>query len=115
VLLGSIHLETVLLALRRRREQIQPAADFLARSSGPTLIGGDFNTASSRSLEAFSAVLGAAGLGRPEQTAHTFRRFGRPFVLDHFFVRECGVESAGVCSVPAVSDHDPIWINFDVE
>ena len=48
LLIGSIHLETVLLSLRRRVQQLEPVSQFLAGSTGPSIIGGDFNTASRR-------------------------------------------------------------------
>ena len=113
LLIGSIHLETVLLALRRRCEQLQPIADFIEAAKGPVLIGGDFNAASGRSIKAFENTLEPAGLQRPTNYTQTFRRFGRPFALDHFFVRGCGTADTGVVATAEISDHDPIWIEFE--
>jgi len=113
VLIGSIHLETVLLSLRRRVDQLQPIADFLSQTNGPSIIGGDFNTASSRSRKAFERALTKPGLSRLSRLdQETFRRFSRPFVLDHFFGRNIKVLDGGVVTTGNVSDHEPIWLNL---
>lgn len=115
VLIGSLHLETVLLGLRRRVEQIQPIADFVSKSDTPSIIGGDFNTASTRSVKAFEQTLGEADLQRVSKLeAETFRRFGRPFVLDHFFGRNIKVVDGGVVPTGEVSDHEPIWVDLEL-
>ena len=113
VLIGSIHLETVLLSLRRRVQQLEPVSQFLAGSAGPSIIGGDFNTASRRSIAAFERTLAAADMQRlSELGEETFHRFGRPFVLDHFFGRGLRALDGGVVPTGAVSDHEPIWVEL---
>ena len=116
VLVASAHIETVLLSIRRRSEQIEAIADFVRNSSKPVVIGGDFNSASSRSRQAFESVFAEAGLSRLSGIGQeTFRRFGRPFVLDHFFGRGVTVVDSGVVAVESVSDHEPIWVELSIE
>lgn len=113
VLIGSVHIETVLLSLRRRVRQLQPIVDVVEGRAGPVVIGGDFNTASTRSRRAFERALAPSGLERLSGVdTETFRRFGRPFVLDHFFGQEVSVVKSGVTPIKQVSDHEPIWIEL---
>jgi endonuclease/exonuclease/phosphatase family metal-dependent hydrolase len=116
VVVGSIHLETVLLDVRRRALQLATAADHLAQTAQPCIIGGDFNSASRRSLRAFDDVLRKAEVHRlSTEEQPTFHRFGRPFFLDHIFGRGVTRIDSGVVEATAASDHDPVWavVGFD--
>lgn len=111
----SIHLETVLLALRRRVEQVRTVADHLAEDrSHPVILGGDFNSASRRSVQAFDTTLARVGLERMTGMEETFRRFGRPYALDHFYARNARLAAGGVVREATASDHQPIWAQVEI-
>ena len=115
LLIGSIHLETVLLSLRRRVSQLEPVSAFVGGTTGPSIIGGDFNAASRRSIAAFERTLAAAEMQRLSALDdETFRRFGRPFALDHFFGRGLRAVDGGVVHTGTVSDHEPIWVELSL-
>lgn len=110
VVVGTIHAETVLLDLHRRRQQVRVLAERLAATKGPCIVGGDFNTASSRSQRAVVREMSVAGMKRLVPTNQpTFRRFGRPFRLDHIFGRDVQLIDGGAVEGTPVSDHDPVW------
>lgn len=114
VVVGSVHIETVLLNLRRRVQQVTATADHLRTTVSPCVIAGDFNTASRRSIRAFDDVLRSAGVHRLSTTERpTFRRFGRSFTLDHIFGRDVARVATGVVESAAASDHDPVWAVLD--
>ena len=106
----SVHLETVLLDIRRRVAQVRSLADATSANALPSIVGGDFNAASSRSLRNFDKPLHSVGFERvTNNSMKSFRRFGRTFALDHIYVRNLRVESAGVETSSIASDHQPVW------
>jgi endonuclease/exonuclease/phosphatase family metal-dependent hydrolase len=107
----SIHVETVLLSLSRRAAQVAAvAAHTTARDDGVVIIGGDFNTATSRSVAVFDRVMADYGVDRLDSGSQpTFDRFGRSFPLDHLYGRGVEVVSAGTAHEAGTSDHRPIW------
>lgn len=111
VIAYSVHIETVLLELRRRRHQVRTVAEHAAGSPapGPAVIGGDFNSASKRSLTAFDRTLDGFGFHRLTGADPTFGRFGRPFALDHIYGRHLELIEAGVARAATASDHQPVW------
>ncbi|MFT7648774.1 MAG: endonuclease/exonuclease/phosphatase family metal-dependent hydrolase [Candidatus Poriferisodalaceae bacterium] len=116
VVVGSIHLETVLLDVRRRSRQVVAAAQHLDQTTQPCIIGGDFNSASRRSLRAFDDVLRKADVHRlSTEEQPTFHRFGRPFFLDHIFGRGVTRIESGVVEAAAASDHDPVWAIVELD
>lgn len=118
----SAHLETAYMRRRGRTEQAQVIARHpLANRPEPTVIGGDFNSASPLAVRAIDRVMTGAAFSRAtDATEPTFRRFGRSFTLDHLFARGTNgrrwqpVES-GVVQTAQASDHQPIWteLSFD--
>ncbi len=113
----SVHFETVLLRLGRRVEQAEVLAAAIQELETPQILaGGDFNTASRRSIRRFDQTLSKARLRRASNTADpTFHRFGRPFRLDHLYVKGLTVVSTGVSSEATASDHQPIWATFRLD
>ncbi len=107
----SVHIETVLLELRRRRRQVQTVGQHAtsSRSTAPAVIGGDFNSASKRSVTAFDETLRGYGFGRLTTADPTFGRFGRPFALDHIYGRGLDLIDTGVAGSASASDHQPVW------
>lgn len=110
----SIHVETVLLSLSRRSAQVAAvAAHASARPSADVVIGGDFNTASSRSISVFDRVMGDYGFDRLDDGAEpTFDRFGRSFRLDHLYGRGVERVSGGTAIDAGTSDHQPLWVTL---
>lgn len=115
VVAHSVHLETVLLPLRRRVAQVRSIAHATAEHPHPSIVGGDFNAASSRSLRRFDSPLHSVGFARvTDESMSSFRRFGREFALDHLYVRDLTVRSIGVEATSAASDHRPVWAELEV-
>ena len=115
VVAHSVHLETVLLDIHRRSAQVRSVAAATTTSSAPCIVGGDFNAASARSLRSFDKPLHSVGFERAtDGSMKSFRRFGRAFALDHLYVRNLEVISAGVEPMPTASDHQPVWAEVDV-
>lgn len=111
----SVHLETVLLATRRRVAQVRSVADVTDCQPHPSIIGGDFNSASVRSLRNFDAPLHSVGFERvTKPSMKSFRRFGRAFALDHLYVRDLTVQSVGVEMSSTASDHQPVWAELSL-
>lgn len=83
-------------------------AEQLARSKGPTLLGGDFNVTKHDSL---IAQFGEVGYRTVQSTEITWRR--RPYVLDHIF-HNAGLRCVHrqVHPTPA-SDHHAIVADFE--
>ena len=107
----STHLETPLLSLRRRLLQVRSLIYAVNASSQslPTVVGGDFNTASRRSQTAVASELQSVGLDLvTSPTTCSFRRFRREFSLDHIHGRKLRSVASGVAATQA-SDHDPVW------
>lgn len=111
----SVHLETVLLATRHRVAQVRSVAEVTNFHSHPCIIGGDFNTASARSLRNFDAPLHSVGFERvTDSSMKSFRRFGRDFALDHLYVRDLTAQSVGVEMSSTASDHQPVWAELNM-
>ncbi|MFV0308659.1 MAG: endonuclease/exonuclease/phosphatase family protein [Desertimonas sp.] len=112
VIAVSTHTEVATMSLRRRRDQFATAAA-APSCACPIVVGGDFNTASRRSIGALDAAMGSMGFLRASSTdAVTFRRFGRGFTMDHLFTRGLDVVGTGVIGPAPASDHRPIWTSF---
>ncbi len=110
VVAHSVHLETVLLSVRRRVAQVGSMATAVDGHRQPCIIGGDFNAASARSLRSFDGPLHSVGFERlTDGSMKSFRRFGRRFALDHLYVRHLTASQVGVELTPTASDHQPVW------
>ncbi len=111
----SAHTETPALPLRFRRRQYQRLAAASRSTALPTIVGGDFNTVTSRSRRLLAADLGEFGLQplmSPDSHDPTCRRWRTGFVLDHLFGRGVNSLDSGVAQ-SLVSDHEPIWVRVD--
>ncbi len=108
---ASVHLETAILPLRLRMAQVATMVDRLADGTPePLVVGGDFNTASIRSVRRTDAAMADAGLIRLTSAGTpTFRRFNREFTLDHLYGEGVKVRDSGVLPDAEGSDHFPIW------
>lgn len=115
VVAHSVHLETVLLALRWRVAQVHSLAGAADGHPHPCIVGGDFNAASLRSLRSFDSPLQSVGFERvTDESMKSFRRFGRDFALDHLYVRDLAASSVGVELESTASDHQAVWAELEV-
>lgn len=115
VVAHSVHLETVLLDVRRRVAQVRSLAEAASPVMRPSIVGGDFNAASARSLRNFDKPLESVGFERiTDNSMKSFRRFGLDFALDHLYVRDLEVRTVGVEPIASVSDHQPIWADLEI-
>ncbi len=111
LMVWSVHAEISTLPHRRQVAQYREVADRVISARAPrSIVGGDFNTASGRSIRGLVEHMERAGLARLLPAGQqTFHRFGRPFELDHLFACGFDVVASGVCADHDASDHDPVW------
>jgi endonuclease/exonuclease/phosphatase family metal-dependent hydrolase len=89
-------------------DQRNLVAEQLSRSSGPTLLSGDFNVSKHLSL---ISQYGALGYTPVQQTAITWRR--RPYVLDHVFYNS-PLRCVSQEVIPTLaSDHHALIADFE--
>lgn len=113
----SVHTEVTTMRWWKRAEQFD-AIVTAASSSGAKhlVIGGDFNTATDRSIAGLTERMETIGAERlTTQAGHSLRRVRRPFTLDHVYARGLRSIDVGVCPDTTASDHAPIWadLRFD--
>jgi endonuclease/exonuclease/phosphatase family metal-dependent hydrolase len=106
----SVHTETPVLSHRRRLRQFVTIGEAVDQwTTSPVVVGGDFNTASRRSIRAVTRELGGRELHRVSAgLGPTFRRGGRAFSLDHIFARGLAPADTGLLVDHDASDHDAI-------
>ena len=116
VIAYSIHIETVLMRLQYRNQQVKTIADHTrCDPAKPMIIGGDFNTASRRSIRGFDRLLADVGFVRAtDGVGSTFDRFGRSFALDHIYAQGLVPIGRGAIADASASDHQPVWTAFDM-
>lgn len=109
----SVHAEVSTLSHRKQLVQYRQIADRVISTDVPVIVGGDFNTASARSIEGLVKNMSRVGLRRVLPAGQsTFSRFGRPFELDHVFSAGFEAVDGGVCSAHGASDHKPVWVTL---
>jgi len=110
---ANLHGINFSLGLGRFREQLDAVAEELKHHDGPMILGGDFNTWSSRRDKVLGEMTERLGLTAVEPATDERRRaFGRH--LDHLFVRGFSVEDAHSPGVKS-SDHSPIVVRMASE
>ncbi len=109
----SVHTEVPLLPLSKRREQFAHlAADIRDGTCDLTVVGGDFNTMTSRGLRALDTALGESGLARVSgDVGPTYRRAPVTMRLDHLFASRLRPTRSGTVATEA-SDHPPLWVDL---
>ena len=112
--LGSVHTEVPSLSSPKRRRQFEAIAQQATESSSdPFIIGGDFNTLTSRGVELVTARFTTIGAVRVSAGAGpSLRRGGQEFTLDHMFARGMSPLATGVVHGSAASDHRPLWVEL---
>ena len=110
----SVHAEISTLPHKLQVAQYRRIADQVIADQSPvTIIGGDFNTASKRSVRGLVDNMARAQMTRVlDPGDHSFVRFGRRFELDHLFVKGFEISACGVVRDHDASDHDPVWADL---
>ena len=114
----SVHLATVVMPQDERLEQVTAALDSLGAASGPTIIGGDFNTITSYEVTLVRRIFRRAGFRwarlPPGSTVKKMLQtiVGQDLILDHIFYRELQLLDTGIAEEAEASDHLPISALF---
>lgn len=114
----SVHLSTLMIDLEDRLEQAVIVTDSLVSNTGPTIIGGDFNTGTRYEGTLFRRVVRKAGFREArlpvDRTASggPLDLVGYKLKLDHLYYRDLEFVAAGVSSEATASDHFPVWSVF---
>lgn len=110
----SVHAEISTLPFRRQVAQYEAIARATEDSSADMkIVGGDFNTATTRNVRMLMHRMAAVGATFTSvEVGDTFERFGRAFKLDHLFNVGMYPESAGTTGLLDASDHAPVWARF---
>jgi len=96
-------------------EQLQVVLQHAKESNKPTIILGDFNTLSNRKCNETRRLLEFEGYTTPFPTGTaTWRGAGIRLHADWIFSRSLQVRSWGVARPLNVSDHWPVWVEFEV-
>jgi endonuclease/exonuclease/phosphatase family metal-dependent hydrolase len=114
VLVGSVHTEVPLLSSPKRRRQFDEIARLVAGWPGERIVvGGDFNTVTSRGVSVLDKRLAVIGASRVTVDAGpSLRRGVREFTLDHVFARGWSPVASGVVAGSGASDHRPVWVEL---
>ncbi len=114
----SVHLSTLIVDLEDRLEQAVIIGDSLVADSGPTIVGGDFNTGTRYEGTLFRRVVRKAGFREarlPEDRTASggpLDLVGYDLKLDHIYYRDLEFVAAGVSDKATASDHLPVWSVF---
>jgi len=110
----SVHTEIPSLRLARRVEQFATLArDANWHPIDLVVVGGDFNTVTTRGVRALVDTMRTAGLEKVSSaTAPSYRRGGRDLVLDHVFAAGFEASAAGIVEGTTASDHAPLWVEL---
>ncbi|MFW2383562.1 MAG: endonuclease/exonuclease/phosphatase family protein, partial [Acidimicrobiales bacterium] len=114
MLVGSVHTEVPSLSSPKRRRQFDEIAVAATRWEGkPLVIGGDFNTMTSRGIRTLTDRLSVVGATRVSaNSGPSLRRGGQEFTLDHVFARGWEPLATGVVHGSEASDHRPLWVRL---
>ena len=108
----SVHTETPVMPWGKRREQLIYLSESVSTESHDcTIMGGDFNTFTNRSIALLDNTMSAVNLlPGTENREPTLKRGLLSFVLDHIYISGTTPIAAGVWSETAASDHSPLWV-----
>ncbi|RME97572.1 MAG: endonuclease [Chloroflexi bacterium] len=118
VLVYSVHTETFWLDRRKRLGQFEALAQDISPDAPAVIVGGDFNTATQRSISDLDKIFAQARLNRVSEGAgYTVQSNGLEFALDHVYARGFVPLQTGVYRNTSASDHFPVWVvlNFSPE
>jgi endonuclease/exonuclease/phosphatase family metal-dependent hydrolase/uncharacterized membrane protein len=113
----SVHTETYASLPGMRTIQLEAIVDDIGTGDLPVVVGGDFNTVSSRSIRRMIERFKAAGLKRVSSgSGPTITKLGlSPVAADHIFARGFAKEGAGKVKEVQASDHFPVWARLAMD
>ena len=109
-----MHTETPWLGYKKRLEQVDFLINNIDEDAEYVIVGGDFNTVSSRSITDLDTRFGESGLERAtNRVGVTTTRLPVGFAMDHIYTRGMSVLDAGKHSQAKASDHLPVWAQLE--
>lgn len=115
VLTCTVHTETPWLGYKKRLEQIDFLINNIDEDAEYVIVGGDFNTVSSRGIKDLDARFGDIRLERAtHRVGVTTTRLPVGFAMDHIYTRGMSVLEAGKHSQAKASDHLPVWAHLEL-
>lgn len=111
----SAHTETFSTIPAHRKEQVMAIVDDIGRVKNLVIVGGDFNTVTSRNIRSMTAQFAAIGLPRVSAgSGPTISKFGiNRVVADHIFARGFVKIASGTVPEVEASDHFPLWVRLN--
>ncbi|WP_321777689.1 endonuclease/exonuclease/phosphatase family protein [Sulfurimonas sp.] len=94
------------------KQEVQEIKSMLIKHKGPMIVVGDFNSWNDKRIEELKKFQNELGLTKVEvKMSHNIKHvFLKP--LDHIFYRELDLINAEAIDTENVSDHNPIYANF---
>ncbi len=115
ILTCTVHTETPWLGYKKRLEQVDFLINNIDEDAEFVIVGGDFNTVSSRSITDLDDRFGDIRLERAtHRVGVTTTRLPVGFAMDHIYTRGMSVLDAGKHSQAKASDHLPVWAQLDL-
>jgi len=113
---ANVHLETIWMANRKGKTQVDYLAEQIADLEQPnTILAGDFNTWNPWSIKYLEEIFTQIGLQRVSAgTGYTFEYARLKFTLDHIFAGDPLAYDAGVWRQTDASDHYPVWASLEI-
>lgn len=114
ILTCTVHTETPWLGYKKRLEQVDFLINNIDENAEYVIVGGDFNTVSSRSIADLDDLFGDIRLERAtHRVGVTTTRLPVGFAMDHIYTRGMSVLDAGKHSQAKASDHLPVWAQLE--
>jgi endonuclease/exonuclease/phosphatase family metal-dependent hydrolase len=111
-----VHTETIWLGESKRLAQAERVLKDLDQKAPYILVGGDFNTATTSSINNLDERFAQAGLARVSlEAGPSIEVVGIPFFSDHIFAQGLSPIAAGVWRKSRASDHLPVWVELALE
>jgi endonuclease/exonuclease/phosphatase family metal-dependent hydrolase len=113
----SAHLDMVWVLPGQGETQVDTLTRQVAMEIVPAIVGGDFNSWNSGSIEMLEERFGEIGLMRVTKgTGPTIETYGGvKLTLDHIFASEIFESQSGLWQQPKVSDHSAVWTILSIE
>ena len=117
VVVYSVHLDMVWMLPGQRNSQLDVLVSEIGQEAGTVVIGGDFNSWSSGSIDTLDERFGEIGLERVSKgTGPTIETYGGlKLTLDHIFASDFLKSQAGIWQQSKVSDHSAVWAILSIE
>ncbi|MCP4361694.1 MAG: hypothetical protein GY796_27090 [Chloroflexi bacterium] len=114
LLIYCVHTEIYTASVRHRRNQAAAVINDIPLDAEQVIVGGDFNTVSSRSIRRLTAQFSEAGLKRASKGAGgTVSKYATNSVAaDHIFTWGFEALDRGKVKEAQASDHYPLWVEL---